>query len=380
MHGLVAALPHQDVHGDLIDCGVNDYRRTAPGPRTGSERARCMSMNRFERISIVFLGAVVGAAGLAMWVQPPSSAAHVPRAYLDAPEAAGGKSSAQPDRQHGIADDAVIVVASTGTPSSVSRLSSAFSRMNYDLSSVVTGDGRVPRLFLASLPSDMNAISEVDKRKSLFFKSVLPLILQINEEIQGQRERLWRLRFKKRMEQRLSAADRLWLMVMGDRYDVADADIDTLLRRVDVIPPSLALAQAAEESGWGTSRFAREGNALFGQWVYTDKVHLKPRARESGKSHQVMAFDSLLDAVRAYAVNLNTHRAYTEFRKRRWGMRRAGNPIDGNDLAGTMLRYSERGKDYVRSLRTIISVNDLEGLDGARLHEEDDPADNQPSI
>ncbi|MCH8237905.1 MAG: glucosaminidase domain-containing protein, partial [Proteobacteria bacterium] len=142
-------------------------------------------------------------------------------------------------------------------------LSETFQQLGYDLERVRTGESGVPRLFLASLPGDLKDIRESRVRKTLFFKTVLPLVLQVNEEILRDRRRLWKLHFRLGLNQKLKAADRLWLIMMAERYGVKRGDVASLLQRVDIIPPSLALAQAAEESGWGTSRFVREGNAVF---------------------------------------------------------------------------------------------------------------------
>ncbi|MBF0248597.1 MAG: glucosaminidase domain-containing protein, partial [Alphaproteobacteria bacterium] len=182
------------------------------------------------------------------------------------------------------------------------------------------------------------------------------------------RDRLHRLAQRKRDGERLPAVDRLWLAVMADRYDVARDDIAGMLKRHDVVPPSLALAQAATESGWGTSRFALEGNAVFGQWTFTDSHDgIVPQDRQDGQSHRIRAFDSLYDSVYSYVINLNTHQAYREFRDMRADMRRHGMRLDGLRLADTLHRYSERGADYVLDIQNIIQTNDLEQLDGARL-------------
>ena len=151
---------------------------------------------------------------------------------------------------------------------------------------------------------------------------------------------------------RLEAADCLWLIVMSERYGVGEGDIDGLLHRVYIIPTSLALAQGAEESGWGTSRFAREGNAIFGQWTFAREGNLVPRRRDNGKIHKIRAFETLLDGAKAYAKNLNTHRAYRGFRKLRAGMRRAGHPVEGEVLARTLLSYPERGPAYIETILT----------------------------
>ncbi len=326
-------------------------------------------MTVFQRYSVGFLGALVVLGVVLAAFRPPAATTGVPVANLaaDSPmtlvmEPAVAAPGAAPN-------GGLFLLANLNSRLSAHGLWNAFREIGYDLKDVKSGRVTVPRLFLSTIPQDMADVTEVTKRKSVFFKSVLPLILQVNEEIVERRRRIWNLRYMQRMGEALGAADRLWLMVMKERYDVPDGDLDMLLRRVDVIPPSLALAQAAEESGWGTSRFVREGNALFGQWVFSKKRHMVPEQRDNGKRHRIKAFDSLIDGVRAYAFNLNTHRAYGEFRMRRQERRRLGTPLDGFRLAGTLRKYSERGKDYIRSVRIIISVNNLRELDGARLRD-----------
>ena len=225
----------------------------------------------------------------------------------------------------------------------------------------------MPRLFLTDLPADLSKIAIPADRKTLFFKTVLPIILRVNDEIKSDRARLLKLRVDGAKGGLPPPADRLWLAAMAEKYRVKRGDLGELARRVDLIPPSLALAQAAEESGWGTSRFAVEGNALFGQWTFTPGSGLKPRLRDAGKSYRIRAFDTLLDAVRAYTLNLNTHRAYRVFRQRRLEMRRDDRAVDGMALAETLTSYSQRGKKYVRSIRIIIDVNRLGALDNVRL-------------
>ena len=141
--------------------------------------------------------------------------------------------------------------------------------------------------------------------------------------------------------------------------------MNVLMRRVDTVPASLALAQAAEESGWGTSRFAQEGNALFGQWTTAEGEGLVPRRREAEASHKVRVFDELHDAVAAYLHNLNTHRAYRQFRLTRAEQRAESGRLDSVALVEDLKSYSERGEDYVASIKTIIRVNRLRQLDQA---------------
>lgn len=244
--------------------------------------------------------------------------------------------------------------------------------LDYDLEAVIEGAKDVPRLTLVSLPGDLRVIRETNVRKTVFFKSVLPLVLQVNEQIVQDRARLWKLHAKVQNGMKLPAQDRLWLVVMATRYGVSRDDIPAMLARHDVVPPSLALAQAATESAWGTSRFVREGNAMFGEWTFADNHKgIVPSDRGVGKNHRVRAFDSLYESVLSYVTNLNKHRAYKEFRVQRAAMRAKGQTLDGLVLAGALHRYSERGAAYVSELRTIISTNDLDMLDRAQLSDSD---------
>ena len=248
-------------------------------------------------------------------------------------------------------------------------LSKTFKQLGYDLERVRSGEASVPRLFLASLPSDIKNIREARVRKSIFFQSLLPLVLQANEEILRDRRRLWKLHFQQSLDQKIGPADRLWLMVMSERYGVKKNFIEKLLKCVDIIPPSMALAQAAEESGWGTSRFVREGNAVFGQWTFSSAGNLVPANRDKDKKHKIRAFPNLLDSVRAYAHNLNTHAAYRQMRKVRSNLRLKGAPLDGLVLVENLKSYSQRGQKYVEGIRALIKGNNLHRFDDARLRD-----------
>lgn len=233
----------------------------------------------------------------------------------------------------------------------------------------VRAHGGVPRLLLASLPDGLSAHSAPDQRKALFIRAVLPLILHVNERIAGDRARLAVLRDRAARGEGLAQADVAWLEQKAREYGMArgdGADLDELLRRVDVIPPALALAQAAEESGWGTSRFAREGNALFGQKTWREGTGLTTRDAD-GRIERYAAFARLIDGVASYARNLNTHPAYEKFRSTRMAQRNRAGSLDGFALAGTLMRYSERGPAYVRTIRTIIRSNGLDAFDRAWL-------------
>lgn len=264
-------------------------------------------------------------------------------------------------------DDRLTGAVLTTAPKSAKALKSHFEELGYTLANVRDGNP-VPRIYLTSLPADLAEMKSVADRKAAFIRAMLPLVLARNEEIRADRARLKRILNARRAGQPVEAADRAFLRKLTDAYGVNYGEWDELVRRIDIVPPALAIAQAAEESGWGTSRFAREGNALYGQWTFSGKG-LLPAGRENGKNHRIRAFDRLSSSVIAYMRNLNTHRAYRGFRKARAEMRARGETPTGNALAARLKSYSQRGEAYVASLRTIMRVNSLNGLDRAFLAE-----------
>jgi len=309
-------------------------------------------------VAAAMTGTLVGAA----MVMPPVGAAVAPKAYFNNSAISADTSNFHVRPQLRAAGNGR--ANSNNQPYDVVVIEG----LDYDLDAVITGTGSVPRIQLASMPNNLSRINAVNYKKEIFFKTVLPLVLQVNEEISSDRQRLKDLRAQIKQSAHLQATDKLWLAIMADRYNVRRDDIDAILARHDVVPPSLALAQAATESAWGTSRFVREGNAMFGQWTFSaSKEGLVPNKRGVGKNHRVQAFPSLMASVRSYVNNLNRHRAYREFRKIRTAMRAKGGPIDGYLLAPALHRYSERGAVYVSELQSIIEINDLRGLDSARL-------------
>ena len=241
-------------------------------------------------------------------------------------------------------------------------------RTEFQFGGVLAGKVEVPRILVDTVPADIAAAKSPTHRKRVFIELMLPLALRVNEQIGAERARLTEINKKLNgFFGVLDSDEREWLDDMRGRYRVETTDIDDLLRRVDVVPPSLALAQAAEESGWGTSRFAREANALFGQRTFTKGAGLVPSSRDDGEIHEVVPFDRLLDSVAAYMANLNSHAAYAEFRLAREHQRKTRGFLDGYDLADTLGRYSERGEAYVGTIQSIIDKNDLRMLDRARL-------------
>ena len=242
-----------------------------------------------------------------------------------------------------------------------------FALIDYRLTEVRSGAAEVPRLFITSLPHDLAGIQSVNDRKAAFIKLMLPLVLRVNEELLEDRARVEGLVRRLREGKRLRAADRAWLDLLSERYGAEPGNFDDLADRLDVVPPSLALAQAIEESGWGTSRFAKLGNAVFGQWTFGRDEGIVPLERSDGRSHKIKAFSHLHDSVANYLTNLNRHPAYADFRRLRANMRTQGQELNGYVLAGTLTAYSERGADYISTIRAIMRFNNLTDLDGARL-------------
>jgi Bax protein len=246
----------------------------------------------------------------------------------------------------------------------VAKLSQMFARYGYDLETV-RAEGLVPRLYLATLPPDLPDTSDSDARKITFIQTVLPLVLHVNETIAHDRARIVALRKEFKRTKTLKDEDRAWLVRVASAYSLdQDADFDELLQRVDAVPPSLAVAQAALESGWGTSRVAHEGKALFGQYgLYGEG----PAQSEDAKNYRMRYFATLSDAVKSYAANLNTNAAYERFRKVRAEMRAKGLEPDGYDLAAEITAYSELRGAYVKSIRRLIDLNALSRFDDVRL-------------
>jgi len=250
---------------------------------------------------------------------------------------------------------------------SVADLKAFFEERSYSLELVRQDGARVPRLLVATVPGDLSDMTDIKERKAVFIEMMLPLVLRANERIEADRARLHAIKADLDTGSALSAEDETWLGVLGKDYKTDAGDIDSLIAKVDVVPPSLALAQAAVESGWGTSRFAREGNALFGQWTTERGNGMVPADRDADKRHKVRSFGTPLEAVLSYMKNLNTHAAYKGFRAERRKMRKDGRPLSGMTLAAQLKAYSERGEKYVELVRHIIQFNKLRTLNAARL-------------
>lgn len=224
----------------------------------------------------------------------------------------------------------------------------------------------VPRIAVDPLPADLGPELATPRKKALFFRVLLPLVLAENRTLRAQRRHLLRLR-EMGLPLREDSAARAWLDGLLARYRITieeglERAVDALLLRLDEVPPALVLAQAANESAWGTSRFARRANNLFGQWTWQAAHGIVPEGRPEGETYLVRRFPSLRDSVSDYLYNINVGHAYEELRRLRGEMRAASLPLDALELAAGLHRYSRRGGDYVAEIRQIIRGNRLQRL------------------
>ena len=236
-----------------------------------------------------------------------------------------------------------------------------FENLKYDLKSIRLGQSVKP-VYLTKLPKDLKKIRSTNKRKDTFIKIIMPLILSENEKILEDRNKLFKILGK----QSNSMGEKVWLKRRFKDYDVKGEDVTELKQRMDIIPTSIAIAQAAKESGWGTSRFALEGNAMYGQWTW-DGDGIEPSQKDKEKEHKILKFPKLQSSVSAYMKNLNTHRGYSEFRKERAKKRESNKKITGVDLVDYLYNYAQTGSEYVKTLKKIIQQNNLTDFDSSIL-------------
>ena len=241
---------------------------------------------------------------------------------------------------------------------SASTIDQLFKETNYNLDDV-RKTKLVKPIRLSLLPGEIKKIESTQKKKNLFIQIVLPLILEENNRIKLNRKKLFNI-LNKNIN---TAAEKRWLNSKFKQYGVLKKDLSTLKIRMDEVPVSLAIAQAAKETGWGTSRFAIEGNALFGQWTWTGEG-IKPAGIDSDDTtHKVMKFKVLKASVRAYQRNLNTHGGYREFRS----VRDNDEQLDSLILANYLDKYAATGKEYTKIIKQIIKQNFLKDFDKVKL-------------
>jgi len=281
--------------------------------------------------------------------------------------------------------DGPLVPGPDGDPSTWQRIEYAdgnvvkavWEKHHFTPETVRNGERTVPRIYFAEIPARWGRTVApelpVVEKKRTFLYGLVPAVLATNEEVLLERQRLRSLTQRRKAGKSWTADESRWMAALAARYGVDGnveqaATLDELASRVDAVPASLVLAQAAVESGWATSRFAAEGSALFGQWTYGGKG-IKPKEQRTATkgNYQVAAFDSPRDSIRAYLLNLNSHAAYADLRAERRNLRKAGKGVTGTALAAGLLKYSERGQAYVDELRALIRVNHLEIADAATL-------------
>ena len=243
-----------------------------------------------------------------------------------------------------------------------STLDQLFKDTKYSLKEVRKTKLVNPGYSIDLLPKEIKQIESTKKKKEFFIQIVLPLILEENYLIRLDRKRLFVILNKNNN----TKSERKWLKNKFKQYGVVNRDFTTLKIRMDEIPASLAIAQAAKETGWGTSRFALEGNALFGQWTWNGEG-IKPASADSGATHKIMKFKILQASVRAYQRNLNTHSSYKEFREARAIQRDNDGKLNSLELVKYLDKYAETGKEYIVVLKKIIEQNSLTDFDEVKL-------------
>ena len=236
-----------------------------------------------------------------------------------------------------------------------------FKDVDYTLSNVRV-QKLVKPIYFTQFPRDLETIQSSKLKKETFIQIVLPLVVAENERILEDREKLKLLSNKKFT----TDLEKQWLRQKLLEYKVKKGDLNELMIRMDIIPTSIALAQAAKESGWGTSRFALEGNAIYGQWTWSGQG-IAPLDRDSNKNHKILKFPILRASVKAYKNNLNTHKSYKAFRDKRFQLREKNKKIKGLELTETLKNYAQTGSEYTKILNQIITQNRLSDFEPVKL-------------
>ena len=237
-----------------------------------------------------------------------------------------------------------------------------FKKYNFSVDRFIK-DESANLIIFSSLPDDFMEIQPVNERKKLFINTLLPIIYAENLKILEDRKKILDWWSESQGENFSRDFWPAWLFELSEKYDAVDSNLGNLLIKVDVIPISMALSQAAIESGWGSSRYLNEGNAIFGQYTFDSKNGIKPKKRADGKKFFVKRFSTLSESVRSYLKNINTHLAYEDFRQERRKLRMNGESLSGNVLANFLKNYSERSQAYVDDLKLLIETNNFMKFD-----------------
>ena len=237
-----------------------------------------------------------------------------------------------------------------------------FEKYNFSVEDFLNNESANLIIF-SSLPDDFMEIKPVVERKKLFINTLIPIIYSENLKILNERKKIldwWRESNGENFSRDFWP---LWLFELSEKYESNDSNLGNLLIKVDIVPISLALSQAAIESGWGTSRYMREGNALFGQYTFDKNMGLKPLRRNEEEKFYIRKFVNLSDSTRSYLKNINTHPAYKSFREERKKLRMSGEALSGFNLANFLKSYSERGNEYINDVKEIIKANNFKKFD-----------------
>lgn len=213
---------------------------------------------------------------------------------------------------------------------------------------------------ITKLP-DFSTYTVVSEKKTAFFATLLPLVNYENQRLVWQKQQLQLAQELAKQSQQLSKKEASIINSILEEYSftwpLSDKDWHSLAMQVEQVPADLVLVQAANESAWGTSRFARQGNNLFGQWCFTQGCGLVPNQRNAGAVHEVRKFANIYGSVKSYMNNINTHKAYTDLRQLRYNKLQNQKQVQGLDLTAGLLKYSERGQAYVNELNSMLRTN-----------------------
>jgi Bax protein len=218
--------------------------------------------------------------------------------------------------------------------------------------------------YAKGMPNEYYKIKDTKERKNYFFEYIYNITNKENKKILEERSFVKKLLSSKLSTKYFSSSEVKKLTKLKEKYRIKKLyDLKSYMKKIDIIPPSMSLAQAAVESAWGRSRFTKKANNIFGHWTYNPKIGMIPKRRTAGSKHFIRIFNSLQDSMKAYMLNLNRHRAYSSFREKRYQARLKNRNPMGLELSQTMINYSGIGKKYLSILKSVIKKNKLQNYD-----------------